>query len=788
MAVWKGAYGPEHRKVALAHNQLAHHYKRIADFDEAIAQFEKAATIWAKLEDPLEGAALYNLGTVYTLKEDYASARMFYERARVLLEQRLDPGHPFVAASLEGLADVALYTGDQATAKSLCERALAIREKAVGPDHHSISFASLRLARVLERSGDWDGARRQLERALSVMQAAFGEDHPETAHVEHQMAGLLQRIGEDEQAFQTGLRATRASIDHSRLIVRALGASQALRFLETRPNGLDLLVSMAMDSRDLTVIRRTWDTVIRSRTLLLDELIKRQRHVIEADGLARMADDLEDARRRLATLIFRGPAGQETEHYRRLVASARRDYDDAERELAAKSASFRQQQGREEFGLAEVLRVLPEGSALVAYSRFERHALDVATESKAATGRSIPAPRSTEPFYVAFLARSAAPSPEVVPLGSADEIDRLIVAWKELASTPPRPLVTPAGKTEGECRVAGDRLRERIWDPVASRLRGERRVFVVAAGQIHLVNLAALPSGADGYLLETGPLLHHLSAERDVVDMRASPKETSMLAIGGVDFGRVTSGDPKTSNPLGLRESSAKGVHRRSPPDCAEPRSIRFGRLPGTAKEVREVAAFWNGPARTLTGTSAGEGTIKKLAPQHGVLHLATHGFFIDDRCPAATELGVVGDNPLLRAGLALAGANNRRQIADQGEDGILTAEEIASLDLSKVRWAVLSACDTGSGHVVNGEGVFGLRRAFEVAGVSTSIMSLWAVDDESTRVWMGELYRAYLEDRLSTAAAVRQASLYVLQGRKVAGRSTHPFHWGGFVAVGDWR
>ena len=100
----------------------------------------------------------------------------------------------------------------------------------------------------------------------------------------------------------------------------------------------------------------------------------------------------------------------------------------------------------------------------------------------------------------------------------------------------------------------------------------------------------------------------------------------------------------------------------------------------------------------------------------------------------------------------------------------------------------MLSACDTGVGEVKAGEGVLGLRRAFQVAGARTLIMSLWAVEDESARAWMRALYEARLSKRLDTAEAVREASLSVLRERREQGLSTHPVYWAGFVAAGDWR
>ena len=197
-----------------------------------------------------------------------------------------------------------------------------------------------------------------------------------------------------------------------------------------------------------------------------------------------------------------------------------------------------------------------------------------------------------------------------------------------------------------------------------------------------------------------------------------------------------------------------------------------------------------------LTGDQADEAAIKKNAPGRRILHLATHAYSLSQRCgstPRTMELlgqsSIIGDGLLQRSGLAVAGANRRGDATSVAgaEDGILMAEEIASLDLSGVEWAVLSACDTGVGRVLAGEGVVGLRRAFEVAGAGTLIMSLWAVDDGAARVWMRKLYEERLAG-LSTAEAVGKAGLEIIEAQRGQGRTTHPYFWGSFVAAGDWR
>lgn len=154
----------------------------------------------------------------------------------------------------------------------------------------------------------------------------------------------------------------------------------------------------------------------------------------------------------------------------------------------------------------------------------------------------------------------------------------------------------------------------------------------------------------------------------------------------------------------------------------------------------------------------------------------------------AAVGAQLLEESPLLRSGLVLAGANQRAQAHADEEDGILTAEEIAGLNLSETQWAVLSACDTGRGDWQPSEGVLGLRRAFEVAGARTVILSLWPVIDTVASQWMTELYREKFINRVPTSIAVRTASRKLLAARRSAGQSTHPLYWSGFIATGDWR
>jgi CHAT domain-containing protein len=407
-------------------------------------------------------------------------------------------------------------------------------------------------------------------------------------------------------------------------------------------------------------------------------------------------------------------------------------------------------------------------------------------------------------------------APRVVPLGSAKEIDRLIARWRKLAGTPPVGSPRELASAEAACRSAGQALRSRVWDPVAGIVEGSNIVFIIPDGPFHLLNLAALPARGSGYLVESPCAIHYLSAERAIVTAGSrAPRGVGLLAVGGASFdGREVSATPD-SVPLALAAGppaspSTGPVYRDALKGCEAFRSFRFEPLPATAEEVDEIRQFWERPeeAVVLKGRSAGERSVKELLPGRSVAHFATHGFFLNSLCAGASGpdaagrrgIGGISQGPAPRSqrpvaayrfklsGLALAGANRRGLARPDEEDGILTADEIASLDLSSLDWAVLSACDTGVGEIQSGEGVLGLRRAFEIAGARTLIMSLWPVEDRSTRAWMSLLYEGRFRRNLETAEAVRQADIGVLKSRRAQALSTHPFYWAAFVAAGGWR
>jgi hypothetical protein len=403
-----------------------------------------------------------------------------------------------------------------------------------------------------------------------------------------------------------------------------------------------------------------------------------------------------------------------------------------------------------------------------------------------------------------------------VRLGSARDMDRLLKVWQDAVTRQAEAPDEPGKLVEDAYQRAGVSLRRKIWDPLVPRLGNTRMAFIVPDGAADLVSFASLPMDKTQYLIETGPLIHYLSTERDLVPSEMRHGE-GILVVSNPAFdraGEILVASNQSSS------GSAPAILRGQRSACGTFQSLHFPPLPGSQQEGESIATLWRGAGGRsdssrlrgatlvpnsgdlvqVTGVDATPDAFVHDAPGKRVLHIATHGFFLEGSCESAAQrrldvdrrdeasVPTTTENPLLLSGLAFAGANRRASAKPEESDGILTAEEIAGINLEGVDWAVLSACDTGAGEIKIGEGVFGLRRAFQVAGAKTVIMSLWPIEDQTTKEWMGTLYREHFLHGKDTIQSVRSASLRILKQRREKGLSTSPFYWAAFIAAGDWH
>ncbi len=812
LAIWEKAYGGEHTYVAGALNNLASLAIRMGDTTSARPQLERSLAIREKALGPSHpevAQCLNNLAMVVNAGGEHAAARALLERSLAIREKALGPAHRDVAATVANLGEVLLAEGDAAGARAAHERALAIREAALGPEHPAVADSLHALAVVVGSRGDSALACRYAERALAVWGKAFGAHHPSVAQGSLTLARSLACAGDLRAAFAAALRAEESGREHLRLTAHLLSEREALRYAEVRAGGRDLALSLALGTREPAWSAPAWEAVAASRNVVLDAGADRRRLARSgrAPEAAALVEEYVRAREELGGALVRAGSSENSERGAPALATARDRAERAERALAGSNEAFATDRAWVRPTVAAVSAALPAHGALVSFVRY-RHD-PAAGPPPWRPGPATGAPtgcrsEGDELAYAAFVLRSGSPEVSVVPLGPTREVDALVERWSAEAAYG----TAVPGRSRAEAlsayRTAGRALRKRVWDPVRPLVRDARVALLVPDGALNLVNWATLPVGRSSYLVEELPVLHLLTAERDVLPVEPPARPgAGLLALGGAAFD-----SPSVLAP----PADATSSPTRSAAPCFDLGDARFEPLPGAELEADQVAALWRAQAAggvvppdvvVLKGEAATETAFKTASRGRRVIHLATHGFFLGARCteggrgargigglaPARTAAsGASGaDRPPI-SGLALAGANRRREAAADRGDGILVAEEIATLDLEGTEWAVLSACETGLGELHASEGVLGLRRAFRAAGVGTVIMSLWMVDDTATREWMAALYRARLVRGASTAEAVRSAAVAVLSSLRSRSLSSHPSTWGAFVATGDWR
>jgi CHAT domain-containing protein/tetratricopeptide (TPR) repeat protein len=760
------------------------------DLDEALAYAERNVRMSDRIKN-LERVGRYHgaltyLADVYRDMGRHEEAIAIWDRCAVFYQEHLgETGDLVKVLSNQARSKSLLGRHEEAVAQA--ERALQMQARIVLPDDRNLVDPLVNLALVHIDAGEDVEARPLLDRAVHLQIRAYGPKHDSVAPLLDLLSRVEYRLGLDTEAMEHGLQSESVAREGFQDIATVISERQAYRFETRRASGLQVVLSLLgrrQGKLSPDLVKRVWDEIIRSRALVLDELSARHRAAAIGEGpeIASISLKLNAARSRLSAIALRAlePAFQTKPSD---VAEAQARKDALEQELTRRSAEYRRRLQQWDTGFSRVQGALPTRAALLAYLEYEPMAGAAAL--------------SARPQIAALFLSSSSPGPSFIPLGSAHDIEDAIRRWREKAGTAPTGLPTLPGSGDAGYAEAGRQLRRLIWDPVVTKLQGVDAIFIVPDASLQLVNLAALPADDGRYLVEAGPVIHHLSTERDLV------RQAARRYTGD---GALIVGDPDLDARTPMQIASTRSVDSTAPA-CAEFRQVRFAPLAASRDEVRDVRSLLspNASIFELTGPAASESAFKRLAPGRRLIHIATHGFFLQDRCdsalasarargtaatvPPGTPSQVLGDNPLLLSGLTLAGANRRAEssASSGAEDGILTAEEVASLDLGGVEWAVLSACETGVGKVLPGEGVLGLRRAFAVAGAGTLIMSLWRVDDEATREWMGALYRGRLGG-LSTAEAVRNASRTMIRERRQKGKSTHPYYWGGFVAEGDWR
>ncbi|MFH1919801.1 MAG: CHAT domain-containing tetratricopeptide repeat protein, partial [Planctomycetota bacterium] len=807
LEAYETVHGGGHPHYATALNNLAGLYQSMGDYARAGPLFEQALDIYRKAfgeKHPDYASGLNNLAGLYYQTDDYTRAEPLYRQAMEIRKEVLGQDHPHYADSLDNLAALYESMGDRARAEPFYRQALKIRKGTFGEKHAKYADSLNNLAGLYRAMEDYDRAEPLYREALEVSREALGTNHPDYAASLNNLAVLYRSTGDYDRAEPLYREAI--EIQHRILsdTFAVLSERQQLAMTRSLRRTLDGYLSVTTETE-----REDHDSY-RSVLAWKGMVFMRQRQTRLAAArpeLAPRLSELESTAAQLAALVFSRPDPAEQEACRRRIAELSEKKERLEAELARAGAEAGT--SRAEITAEQLMGALPRDVALVDFLEYA-HSLPAAGEK----GGEAPMPR----HLVAFVLRPGRPVARL-NLGPVAPIRSAIDVWRRTFGQ------------AGKGAEAASELRRLLWQPLEEFLTEAETVLVSPDGSLARFPFCALPGKKTGtYLLEEQAMAV-IPVPQSLPDMLAdvtSPRDEAtdasqpaLLLLGDIDYDAA----PPTSP--GEGDAAAGSLAERH-------EAMQFTPLDSSRGEVLAVRdsfgrAYRDGRARLLFRQQATEAAFRREAPRHEFLHVATHGFFAppewsslfapageDGRGRTPTEENplpgrdVTALHPGLLSGLALAGANVPHRPGL--DNGILTAEEVAALDLEHVELAVLSACETGLGPVAGGEGVLGLQRAFQVSGTRTVVASLWKVSDEATRLLMERFYENLWGKKLGKLEALREAQLSMLRedprqsptllaegpqrgltivtknGPAEKPRGVPPYYWAAFVLSGDWR
>jgi CHAT domain-containing protein len=768
------ALGSDHPNLAHDLLEMSADYQNRGDYFKAEEMQQRAWRILEKAnltETAAAAGVLEGLANTYYGRGDYRGAEEYSQRGRAVWEKLIGPDHFHLSTSFTFLGHVAYDLAEYSKAEEMFQRALALSEKALGKDHLSVTTYVNDLAMVYCTTGRFREGEALYQRALAVHEQKAAMSYPPAQETLYGLARCFAAQGNSAEAVKFQLQASETE-ERFLAVNLAIGSEREKQaFVSSLSSRTSRNISLHTlhAPNDPVALYLAVSTVLQRKGRIQDAVSANLSALHQRFGPddQKILDQLYELTSKLAKLVLNGPRKTPAAEYSKQIKVLENQRDELEAEMNRRSAGFYPHS--KPATLSGIEAAIPENAALIEFAVY-RPFDPKAQDSPKAYG---------EPRYAAYVVRGRG-EVQWKDLGEANTIDEAIAVLRQALRDPQRKDVKQLARA----------LDERIMQPLRGMIGDTSHMLISPDGELNHVPFEALVDELGRYALENYSI-SYLTTGRDLLRMQVTRASKSVpLVIAAPSFG-----EPQGTGiaAVGQTEGNVRKskTARRSITTGKDLAAVYFAPLSGTALEARTIKSLFP-EAQVLTGQRATKAALKKVeAPR--LLHIATHGFFLldaaDDPKPEGSQSGPSGtraihasakiENPLLRSGLALAGANQNKA---GGDDGILTALEASNLNLWGTKLVTLSACDTGVGEVKNGEGVYGLRRAFFLAGTESLVMSLWPVSDYVTRELMTEYY-AGLKKGLGRGEALRQAQLKMLKHK---GRQ-HPFYWASFIQSGEW-
>ncbi|MBE9092407.1 CHAT domain-containing protein [Tychonema sp. LEGE 07203] len=827
--------GDQHPDLAFSMDILAGLYRDIGRYNESESLYEQTLALRRYVlgnEHLYVAMTLNNLAELYHDQERYSEAESLYKQTLIMKQQLLGDEHPNVATSMHNLAGFYYSQGRYSEAESLYKQTLIMKQRLLGDEHPDVAGSLNNMALLYYDLGRYSEAEPLLKQALEIRQHLLGDKHPDLGNSLENLATLLVAIHRQTEAITKLFQAIQIESNILSQAFAICSEADRLSYLQTIRGGLYILLSLILGyfHHSTEVVRTALDTVLRRKSLSAAALTAQNRALLDGryPHLTSEFQQLRALSDQIIHLTFSLPKQDELHTYQKRLSRRQAQYDELQRRLASQVPETHLQEQLKTVECCAVALELSEGTVLVEFVRFLVFAFN-----------AIPAhqePRWQPARYLAFVLPAKQPDQvRMIDLGLAEDIDHLIQNFRES-------VIPGKQKNTGGLLDFGDwddapvleimksnpaaaiRLREAIFEPIRPYLGEMKSLILAPDGALNLIPFQILPIDETGkQLLMDKYTISYLSVGRDILRAKVQPTRpaSAPLVIADPDFDLAAEqcAESHTTNlpPTTLDILNTLGGDRR------------FERMSGTRLIGESLAKKLKGVRLYLEAEAVESHLATCQSPS--ILLIATHGIFFSDAQdkPPTQELTLSRldllskgkiENPMMRSGLALAGANTwlaDGSLPKEAGKGFVFAQDVAGLDLWANEITVLSACNTAMGDIKIGEGVFGLRRAFAVAGAKTLVMSLWPVPDKATALLMERFFdncdrglgraealqeaQNYL--RTITVKELRQSSLGLevlkdLLGVKELDSQVsiscqendtpleHPFYWGAWICQGD--
>jgi CHAT domain-containing protein/tetratricopeptide (TPR) repeat protein len=759
LAIREKALGADHPDVAQSLNNLAALYRAQGNYPAAEPLFKRSLSLLEKVlgvDHPDVATSLNNLAGLYDSQGNYPAAEPLYKRALAIREKALGVDHPDVATSLNNLAGLYGSQGNYPAAEPLYKRALAIREKALGADHPAVAISLNNLAVLYRAQGNYPAAEPLFKRSLSLLEKALGNDHPNVAASLNNLASLYQAQGNIDRAITLLQKGLEVQEHNLKLNLGSGTETQKQAYIQTVSGTTDATISLHVQASPTNpaAIRLALTAILQRKGRLLDILSTNLQTLRQ-----RLTPDIQPQfeqwlalKSQLADFALKNTP---IEKYRPIQQQA----EELESSLNRRSTEL--QAITETVTLAAVQKQIPADAVLIEFFRYDTF------NPKAALNKD----KWGKPRYVAYILHAQG-EPKWVDLGEAEPLEKSIQTYREAIGRDPtrEDRTVDRQLTLAQVKQTARDLDQKLMQPIRPLLGNTKHLLISPDSKLNLIPFNALVDEQNRFLLETFDITY-LSSGRDLLRM----KRTGITLQAPVLFTDPTYGKP--SEKLVINPCTTKLATRASDPSVDLAVKV-FCALPNVVAETSAIQTLLP-QAQLLSQAQATKlAAIQLRSPS--ILHFATHGFFLADP-PEAKPDAKITQNPLSRSALVLANFNQRQACGDDPNcNGLLTAQDVTTIDLRGTKLVFLSACETGLGTITSGEGVYGLRRAFTLAGAESQVMSLWSVNDQTTR----ELVESYYKNLKANQG--RSQSLKTIQ-LELLKKYQFPYYWAAFIPSGNW-